>query len=218
MPRKYSVEMVEYVRSIAGGKLKTEILAMLNAKYNTELTADKLKNLMSRNKITSGRDCKFKKGHESWNKGLPMSPDTLEKLRPTLFKKGNAPWTHREVGSTRIDKDGHLVIKVSETGAKKADWVPIKNLVWAMHNGKVPEGHIVIVLDGDKTNLNIANLACITRGENATLNKCGMRFEHPELTNTAINMIRVKNKLRKIKGKNDAGKDSKCTNMKKVSV
>lgn len=211
MPRKYSVEMVEYVRSIAGGKLKTEILAMLNAKYNTELTADKLKNLMKRNGITSGLNCTFKKGHTPWNNGASMRPETLEKLRHTLYKKGNVPWTHREVGSTRVDKDGHLVIKVSETGAKNTDWVPIKNLVWEMHNGKIPEGQIVIVLDGDKTNLQISNLACITRGENAQLNRGHKRFEHAELTNTAINMIRVKNKIRKLKDEKDAGKDSKCT-------
>lgn len=210
MPRKYSVEMVEYVRSIAGGKLKTEILAMLNDKYNTELTADKLNNLMKRNKITSGLNCTFKKGHIPWNKGAPMRTETLEKIKHTLYQKGHVPWTHREVGSTRVDKDGQLIIKVSETGAKKTDWIPIKNLVWETHNGKIPEGHIITVLDGDKTNLHISNLACITRGENAQLNRGRKRFEHAELTNTSINLIRVKNKLKKIKDKKDAGKDSKC--------
>lgn len=188
--------MIEYVRSIAKGRLKTEILEMLNRKFNTNFDVGNINTIMSCYRITSGLNCRFEKGQKPWNKGVPMRQETLEKLKPTLFHDGHMPWTHRDVGSTSVDKDGHLIIKISDTQCKKVDWIPVKNLVWEMHNGKIPDGHIITVLDGNNMNLNISNLACISRAENVALNKKKWRFDNGELTKTSLNILRLEKKVR----------------------
>ena len=53
----------------------------------------------------------------------------------------------------------------------KSNWRAKKNIVWEKHNGPVPKGHCVVLLDGDPANCEIGNLVLLTRAELAELNR-----------------------------------------------
>jgi hypothetical protein len=57
----------------------------------------------------------FEKGFTPWNKGIKKSTGESK----TRFKKGNETWNTRPLGDEHIDNDGHIRVKVAETGTKK---------------------------------------------------------------------------------------------------
>src|SRR5690606_20810484 len=103
----------------------------------------------------------------TWNKGKPHNPPGSEVGR---FERGNKPWTWLPVGTERVEKDGILMRKVSDTGHRRKDWRPVHVLKWERYRGPVAEGHIVVFLNRDKRDFSIRNLACITRAENIQRN------------------------------------------------
>ena len=73
---------------------------------------------------------------------------------------------------------------------------------WEKHNGKVPQGRMIIFKDGNHYNCNIENLICITRAENAIMNHQKLRPDSEEFTETAVALAKLKHKIyqMKIKG------------------
>lgn len=69
------------------------------------------------------------------------------------------------VDAERLRNDGYLIRKVTDTGRGLRDWKEVHVLVWEEANGPVPPGHIVIFGDGDKSNVQLENLECISRRE-----------------------------------------------------
>jgi hypothetical protein len=105
---------------------------------------------------------RFNAGHATWNKGMKGLQIGGEE---TQFKPGNKPHTWKPIGTDRIDKDGCLVRKVSDTGIKTNDWKPVHVICWEAANGPVPAGHVVIFNDGNKRNFDIGNLVCLSRAD-----------------------------------------------------
>ncbi len=109
---------------------------------------------------------RFCSGHETWNKGkrLPGHGDPR-----TFFKSGNVPHTHKPIGSTRLDKDGHVFVKVADTRVKRDDWKPAHVLAWIKAKGQIPRGHVVVFRPGMKTSIlheiTVDRLECIDRVE-----------------------------------------------------
>jgi hypothetical protein len=103
---------------------------------------------------------RFKKGGATWNKGM-KGLDIGGK--ETRFKKGQKPQTWRPVGSERVDKNGYLKRKISDTGVKKDDWVLVHIHVWTQAHGPLPPNHAVVFKDGDKRNFALDNLEAISR-------------------------------------------------------
>ena len=112
---------------------------------------------------------RFPKGHTPWNAGR-KGWSAGGKSRETRFKKGEKPWTWKPIGSERVTKDGTLQRKVSDTGYPPRDWVAVHALLWREANGEIPEGHIVVFRNGDKSDIRMDNLELITRAENMRRN------------------------------------------------
>ena len=99
----------------------------------------------------------FKKGNNAWNKGLRG----VNGESGTKFKPGNKPHNSLPIGSTRINKDGWLEVKVAEP--KK--WESVHIQTWEIVHGKVKKGHIVCFIDGNRLNRKIKNLELLSRAE-----------------------------------------------------
>lgn len=139
---------------------------LFNQKFNTNITSRTIKSYKANNKLNSGLTSKFRKGQTPHNKGKKMPKEVYEKVKHTMFAKGNVPPNHRPVGSERISKDGYIEVKVAEPNK----WRLKQRVVYEETKGKIPEGCPIIFLDGNKRNFEIDNLRCITRSELLYLN------------------------------------------------
>jgi phage protein len=194
--KKYTDDIINFLREIAPGKTYKEIVEIFNKKYDLEMTVKKLSSLLGRKKIKTGTTGCFRKGFIPWNKGKKGYMGANK----TSFKKGNKPKNWRPVGSERIDDEGYTLIKVSNEGGMLKRWALKHRVVWEQHHKKkIPKGSVIIFADGNKNNLNIENLICVTRNELKVLNKCRLISSVPELTKTGLNVVKLKIKLAEIR-------------------
>lgn len=111
---------------------------------------------------------RFEKDHEPWNKG--MKGWQAEGVQATQFKKGHMPKNWKPVGSERFDKDGVLVVKVSDTRNKKNDWKAKHMMIWQRLHGPIPKGHFVVFRNKNKSDFDPSNLLLVNRAENMQRN------------------------------------------------
>lgn len=104
---------------------------------------------------------RFKKGSVPPNKGKKMSQEVYEKVKETMFKKGNSPVNHREVGSERINVDGYIETKVAEPNV----WRLKHRIIWEQHNGVIPAGYNVQFKNRNTQDCRIENLYIISKSE-----------------------------------------------------
>lgn len=199
--RTFTKEQVDYIKEeykLLGVKDLTEAF---NKQFGTDKKVNQLKCLITNQGIQSGRTGCFEKGHASWNKGVKgyMGANV------TSFKKGHLPEGTRPVGDERIcSKDGYVLVKVREADSnvpgRKTRWKPKHVDVWEKVHGSVPKNHIIIFLDGDKTNCDdINNLTMISRAVNAYLNRHGHADLRGEMKKTAIAMAKMIQKASRLK-------------------
>ena len=193
MSRRYPEGFEEFIRKVSWEKHLPELHKIVTAKFGDVLTQEQLKSFLSRRHIIRFENHgRFEKGHIPSNKGKKMPADVYEKAKHTMFKKGNQPCNHREVGSERINVDGYVEIKVAEPN----HWKLKHRVVYEnYHNVKLKSTDVVIFLDGDKQNLDIDNLVPIDRGINAIMNHDRMRFADAEITRTEVNIARLKKEI-----------------------
>lgn len=191
---KWPQEWNDFLLAHYKGRGHQELADLINSELGTNLTKDKIKGFLSRNKLDSGRTGYFQKGQESFNKGKKwddfMSKESQARSRKTTFKKGNRPHNHLPVGTEIVDnKDGYLYRKIADPNK----WEPVHIIIWEdFHKKEKPKGHVVIFLDGDKGNINIDNLALIKRSEHVRMNQNNLRFEDPDLTRSGIAITKLR--------------------------
>ena len=112
-----------------------------------------------------GAAFRFRKGQVPPNKGLRRPGYAPGRMAETQFKKGQKGWNTAPLGAHRYSKEGYLQRKISETGYPPRDWKAVHLIVWEEVHGPVPPGHCVTFKDGDKQNIVIGNLECITKAE-----------------------------------------------------
>lgn len=194
--KKYTDDIINFLREIAPGKTYKEIVEIFNKKYDLEMTIKKLSSLLGRKKIKTGTTGCFRKGFIPWNKGKKGYMGANK----TSFKKGNKPKNWRPVGSERINDEGYTLIKVSNEGGMWKRWALKHRVVWEQHHKKkIPKGSVIIFADGNKNNLSVDNLLCVTREELKVLNRCRLISSVPELTKTGLNIAKIKIKLAEIR-------------------
>lgn len=142
----------------------------------------------------AGMNTRFKKGQNTWNKGKKISeylkPEVLERMKPTMFKKGQLPHNTLQDGviSTRKHIRGQIYQYI-RVGLGK--WVLYQRHLWEQAYGKIPDGHIVRFKDGNYLNTALENLECISKAENAIRNSI---HRYPD---EIKKLIKTNNKLKK---------------------
>jgi hypothetical protein len=117
-----------------------------------------------------GKQYQYKKGRTPHNKGVPMSPETFEKIKHTLWQKGSTAFNTKPIGYERLqqDKSGHHYLYIKYEEGKR---LMLKNrYVWQQHHGPIPKDHIIVFRDGNQLNCDISNLECISKSENILRN------------------------------------------------
>lgn len=166
----YSTAQIDFLKLYADLPRK-ELTALFNKAFDLNINQDALAQVCLRRGILTGRTGAFEKGIIPHNKGSKQA--TSPKCQNTQFKPGQLPKTTEQLGTIRKHKDGYLYKKISEIpkAGTSNNWRQVHHIVWEEHHGAIPEGHVVIFLDGNKDNCHISNLACITRKELAVFNR-----------------------------------------------
>lgn len=186
----YTDEMIDYLREIASDRSDRETTQMFNDKFDLNVGVKAMSSLKKRYGIVSGRDGRFKKGHEPWNKDMKgLQCGGVE----TQFKKGNRPLNTVDVGTEGMREDGYLYVKIAEPNV----WKLKHHIVWEEVNGPIPDGYVILFGDKDRLNFDIDNLILISRAELITLNRHGLIQDDAELTKIGLNIAKVIQKVSK---------------------
>ena len=97
----------------------------------------------------------------------------INKTPETLFRSKRMQ-NLRPLGSEKTTMRGAqecTMVKVADTGEWWTDWRPKQYVVWEKAHGKIPDGHMIVFLDGNTTNCDLENLACIPKRHNGMMNK-----------------------------------------------
>lgn len=116
-----------------------------------------------------GAAFRFPKGHVPANKGLRRPGFAPGRMRETQFKRGVrqgvAVKLYKPIGAERMSKDGYLERKVNDDLPLQARWRAVHLILWEAANGPIPPGHAIAFRNGDKADIRLENLECITRRE-----------------------------------------------------
>jgi hypothetical protein len=116
-----------------------------------------------------GATFRFKKGQAPPNKGTRRPGWGPGRMKETQFKKGVrqgvAVKLYQPIGTERISKDGYLERKTNDNLPLQARWRAVHLLVWEAANGPLPKGHAIAFKNGDKRDIRLDNLECISRAE-----------------------------------------------------
>ena len=194
---KYTDEERQFFVEYVPGHSYKEIQQEFINRFNWNISINQIKTYISRHGLNTGRTGCFEKGHIPFNKGEKMPHETYKKCAATMFKKGNIPKNHRPIGSERITRDGYVEIKIAEP----RKWALKHRYIWEQANGEIPEEHIIIFRDNDKTNVSLDNLMMIPRSINAVINHGGLSETINETKELAVNYAKLVSVTRQRKKK-----------------
>lgn len=188
---KFPPEVIAFLRENNSLRTPTELCKMIRDEFGFEMGLNQIRAYRRNHKIPSGLDTRFKPGNIPLNKGVKGF--STPSMQATQFKKGQLGWNYKPLGYERIcSKEGYTLVKVAEPRTFEHK----QRVVWKAHYGEIPEGYVVIFLDGDKTNFNIDNLRLITRREHAQLTTKKRRTSNGEVTEAYLNLTRVENAIK----------------------
>jgi hypothetical protein len=123
------------------------------------------------NLLRAGAKFRFTPGHTPFNKGKEMPTEVYDKVKATMFKKGNRPHNWKPDGTIVERKDAdqsgrvYLYYKIADS-----KWILYHNKIWIDANGPIPDKHIVTFIDGNTRNCQLDNLQCISMKDNLIRN------------------------------------------------
>lgn len=110
-------------------------------------------------------ETQFKPGNKPWSAGVKIG--TRGRTGETQFKKGTVPHNYLPVGTEKLNTEGFLIVKVSDTGIQRERWKFKHRLIWEAANGPVAPDHAVIFKDRNRLNCQLDNLELVSRTEMA---------------------------------------------------
>ncbi len=182
---QYTTDQEIFLQKYVPSHSRQEICDEFNKRFGTERNINQLAKKYGRMGLTNGIDTKFQKGKQPH-----------ENSKATQFKKGLHPMNLAEIGTEvcKIDKrcnKKYYYIKVAHPNV----WKQKQNWVYEEEYGEIPQGSIVIFLDGDSTNFNISNLKCITKKEHVIINNRGLRCDDADITLAGVQLAKMYSKL-----------------------
>lgn len=109
-------------------------------------------------RVKNNHATRFKPGHVPHNKGKRHFAPGMEKH---WFKKGIVPHNKKKIGSTRVDTEGYVLKKITES-----KWELLHKLVWAEAYGSYnTKTHCLWFKNGNTQDVRLENLELITRAE-----------------------------------------------------
>ena len=192
---KFSEEQIEFLKNFKGEKTLKELANLLKEKYDVETIninyfSKCLRKVNVDYKYEKYNVGCFKRGFSAWNKGVKTG------VKPRKYdENGDVIWLEKPIGSERVDKKGYTLVKTKVPNT----WEYKQRVIWKEIHGEIPNKHIIIFADGDKSNFDINNLICVSRNELRQLNLHKLKKDDAELTKTGLNIAKIMIKLAELK-------------------
>ena len=174
---RWTDEQIEYLREVANGRTREELIEMVKDKFGIEVTLGSIRGIMHRHQIKNnmqGYATRFEKGQQAWNKGMQgFSPKGSEK--GWINNRDKHP-NSLPVG-TFGTKHGRKTIKTAQPNR----WEFYHNYLYKKHIGDIPKNHVVVFKDNDETNFNIDNLMLVSRSVLTKVIRQDLREDNPKL-------------------------------------
>ena len=200
----WSEEEDNFLRKNIKGRLCNELQIMLKNEFDITVTPKQISSHIKRLGLTSGVNTRFKKGLEAHNKGKRMEIEVYSKCAPTMFKPGRKPNNVDSIGTEKMAADGYVWVKIDDKPKvpKVVNWKQKHRIVWEQWHGPIPEGHMIIFLDGDHENFDIDNLDIITKSENLIMNRKGLYKSDRDVTKSGVQLAKLVDSVNKKTVKN----------------
>lgn len=140
----------------------------------------------------SGKAYKFEKGHKPVQTGTRLSEETKRKISASLMNRNHQRHNELTLGSERVDIHGYTRVKVE--GQRLLAYK--HRYLWEQAHGPIPAGHAVIFADGNRSNFDLSNLVCVSKGELAIKNN--FKKYGPEIAESILLLSQIKRKLKEI--------------------
>lgn len=195
MAKLLTKEQEKFIALNSKGIGNTELTDMLNKEFGTSFTVKQIKSYKANHGISSGLTGHFQKGQTPANKGKKMPKELYDKVKATMFKKGDTPHNTRLVGTIEKRADTYWWKKISEDKVPaRRNWKQIHRIMWEEEYGPIPEGHVIIFKDGNTDNLDIDNLMMVTMQERLLMARHGLFVkDYPELTESGAILAKLMN-------------------------
>ena len=92
------------------------------------------------------------------------------------------------LGYEKLTKDGYIKIKAHEL----KPMVLKHHHVWEQAHGKIPDGHLILFKNMDKTDCRLGNLILVSRAEQARLNQTFVKLANKDTNLSCILMAKIK--------------------------
>lgn len=196
-PINWTPELVAWLKKAYRRMTVKELVPALEKEFGIIATHCQVDGACERYKLRSGRNGQFKKGGTPWIAGKKgyMGPNR------TSFKRGDPPKNAQPLWHERENKDGYISLHVPEPDPRNGykHRYQLKHIwIWEQANGrKLPRGHAVIFLDGNKRNFDPDNLKLVTRAQLLALNRHNYQQQPDELKPSifALAMMEEKAKI-----------------------
>lgn len=109
--------------------------------------------------------------------------------RKTEFKKGHVPSVVYPAGCKRLRSDGYYKIKID------GKWFTYSRYIWEKHYGPIPEGCVLIHLDGNKGNDDLNNLRLVKKSV-IPVSRDKMIKNNVEFNNCIVSIIEIEQKIK----------------------
>lgn len=188
MLRIFTLEQMGFIQGNYEDLGRKAVTKALNDGFGTAFTLNQVTAFIKNHKLYSARTGHFPPGHVPFNKGTKG----LMKPNSGSFQKGNMSGTAQlnyvSIGTERISKDGYRERKVTDdpTLAPARRWQFVHRILWEEAHGPIPAGHVIVFLDGDRSNTGLDNLRCVHRGVLQYMNKTGLNRTTGEARKAAI--------------------------------
>lgn len=174
-----------------------KLTTAFNKAFNDNKTTNAIHAYLEKHHIYSPRgNGQFKKGSVPFNKGVPMtewmSEEGMNSCKATQFNHektiNNANYNLKPIGAEFIESDGYTRVKCAESTGNNAQkyWKMKHHIIWEQHYGSIPKGYKIIFKDGNRSNFDINNLACVPNNVHLKMNQNRYYNHAPEITEAGI--------------------------------
>lgn len=183
---KYSPEQLAFLKANCTTERK-KLTELVNEKFGTALNVNQIKALCTRKGWKTGRTGCFPKGINPWNKGTKG----VMKANSGTFKAGQEIWNHKPIGYERVcNKDGYIFIKTAEPNVFELK----HRVVWVAANGPIPDDHVVMFKNMDRTDCRLENLVLVNRSELVRYNQSLRSLATPATNESCLLLAKIKAK------------------------